>query len=300
LLNIQAVPTPPGGECFLLTGRSSSQLLVAGFGFCGGETARQIQSARSGRGLDYILLTHSHYDHVGGAPAVKALFPEAVVAGSPIAGEIFARKGAQRLMRDLDRRAALLSGIPGQDMTDSLRIDKAVSEGDVLNTADFTVPAIEAPGHTRCCTSFYIPEEELLLGCETLGVVVRYPEVVPGMLVSFGDTLRAISAPRPSPPPPRAQPHGGGTAGVFAPLLRRFPRGRAAYGGLYPAPPPRWRHRDRDCPALQGGISTPPTCQHPALPAFDANTNAMIPRLLAEMGLTPRQRSAICESVFAS
>ena len=55
-----------GGEGFLFVSENTTFLLDDGFSFCGNALVDNIKKVLGDRGLDYILLTHSHYDHVGG------------------------------------------------------------------------------------------------------------------------------------------------------------------------------------------------------------------------------------------
>ena len=57
-----------GGDCFFIKGKGSNILVDSGFAFCAEEMINKIKSELKGEKLDYILLTHSHYDHAMGVP----------------------------------------------------------------------------------------------------------------------------------------------------------------------------------------------------------------------------------------
>jgi glyoxylase-like metal-dependent hydrolase (beta-lactamase superfamily II) len=67
---------------FLLDDGSTTILYDTGFGFTGDAIAQNIRAYLGERNLDYIFLTHSHYDHALGSAYVLRHYPDAkVVAG---------------------------------------------------------------------------------------------------------------------------------------------------------------------------------------------------------------------------
>ncbi len=77
--------------------------------------------------LDYLLATHSHYDHAGDIPALKTAFPEMTVLKA---------KGESRI------------ATPGTELV----------EGDEIEFGDTKIRAISVPAHTNYCLSFLIDE----------------------------------------------------------------------------------------------------------------------------------------------
>ena len=59
-----------------------------------------------GRKLDYIMLTHSHYDHAGALTEYRKAFPEARVIASGKTASVFERDGARRVIKELSDAAA--------------------------------------------------------------------------------------------------------------------------------------------------------------------------------------------------
>ena len=87
---------------------------------------------RKNLNLDYILATHSHYDHAGDISSLLEVFPKAIVLKP---------KGETRI------------SVPAQE----------VSEGDKVEFGDLTINIISVPAHTNYCISYLI-EQNLFVG----------------------------------------------------------------------------------------------------------------------------------------
>ncbi|MDR0423972.1 MAG: MBL fold metallo-hydrolase [Clostridiales Family XIII bacterium] len=183
-----------GGECFLVSDGSAAFLVDTGYAFCAEETVGNIEKALGGRGLDYILITHSHYDHVGGLERIKRRWPSARTAASRHAADIFARDGARQLMRSLDATAAEQKGCApaAYDYTEGLAADIIVGEGDELKAGGMTAGVMNTPGHTRCSVNYYFKEADIMALSETNGVRISREIVTPAFVVAYRISLEAI------------------------------------------------------------------------------------------------------------
>ena len=185
-LKITDVRVVPGDSAFLIDDGKTAVLYDTGFAFTGSALADNIQKVLGQRSLDYILLTHSHYDHALGSAYVKKAYPCAKVVAGAYAGKIFRKPSARAVMRELDRKAAEKYGITDyEDRIDALRVDISVKDGDVLACGDLRFTVIELPGHTRCSIGFYLEEKKLFLGTETLGVYFGENTYLPSYLVGY-------------------------------------------------------------------------------------------------------------------
>lgn len=192
-LKITDMRIHPGDAGYLIDDGEHSILYDTGFGFTGERMAQKVKEALGDRKLDYIFLTHSHYDHVLATPFVLRLYPDAKVVAGEYATKIFAKDSAKELMRKLDKDAALEVGITEyEDLVDGLKVDIAVKEGDKIKVGDMEFEVIALPGHTRCSIAFYSKERKLLLGSETMGVYNGEDDVLPFYLVSFQMALDSI------------------------------------------------------------------------------------------------------------
>ena len=187
ITDVRAVP----GDCaFLLDDGKTAVLYDTGFAFTGPTIAENIKKALGSRPLDYILLTHSHYDHVLAAPYITKVYPKAKVIAGEYVAQIFQRPSAKAVMRELDRKAAEIHGVTDyENLVDRLKVDITVQDGSCFRCGDFLFTAIALPGHTKCSFGFYLPEHKLLLGSETLGVYFGKGTYLPFFLVGYQLTL---------------------------------------------------------------------------------------------------------------
>ena len=133
--DVRAVP----GDCaFLLDDGKTAVLYDTGFGFTGSKIAENIQRALGTRSLDYILLTHSHYDHVLATPYITSVYPNAKVIAGEYVAQIFQRPSAKVIMRELDRKAAIKHEMADyEDLIDDLNVDITVKDGDRFSVEIF-------------------------------------------------------------------------------------------------------------------------------------------------------------------
>jgi len=192
-LKIIDVRALPGDSAFLLDDGKTSILYDTGYAFTGYKIAENIKKELGSRPLDYIFLTHSHYDHALGSVYISKYYPYAKVAAGEYAAKIFNKESARAVMRDLDKKAAAGNGVyEYEDLIDDLKVDIPVNDGDVIAAGDMDFEVISLPGHTRCSIGFYLRENKLLLSSETLGVYYTDKTVMPSYLIGYDTTLESI------------------------------------------------------------------------------------------------------------
>lgn len=182
-----------GGEAMLIVTPKVSILVDSGFGFCGNQLVENIKKVLNGRKLDFIFLSHSHYDHVLGSPYCKREWPDAQIVTTEYALNVMRKESARATMKKLNGFAARIFKVTEyEDLTDNLTADVLVKEGDIVQAGEFTFKVLEFPGHTRDSIGFYDEKEKFLLSCETNGVYVGNDEMVPQYLVGYQVTLDSM------------------------------------------------------------------------------------------------------------
>lgn len=169
-------------------------LVDSGFGFCGQQMVERVERHLNGRALDFILLTHSHYDHVLGSAWALRRWPGAKVIASGYCAKILSKPSALQTMAEMDEAARIYyDGAPvSQDYFADLRVDETLEDGEETSLNGLRMRCVALPGHTRCSVGFYFPDSRLLLGYETLGVYTGGERVIPSYLVGFAMTVASI------------------------------------------------------------------------------------------------------------
>ncbi len=192
-ITITDVRVNPGDAAFLIDDGKTAIMYDSGFAFTGYGVADKIKNILGERKLDYIFLTHSHYDHALGSAYALKYWPDAKVVAGEYATKIFAKPTAKAVMRDLDRKFAEKCGITEyEDLIDDLKVDIPVSDGDIIRAGDMEFTVVNLPGHTKCSIGYYCEKEKLLLSCETIGVYNGSDDVVPSYLVGYDMTIDSI------------------------------------------------------------------------------------------------------------
>lgn len=192
-LTVTDVRSLPGDAAFLIDNGETTILYDTGFGFTGARIADNIRGKLGTRSLDYIFLTHSHYDHALGCATIRQQFPTATVVASGYAKHIFEKPSAKAVMLEMDRKAAIQYGLTAvPSFPADIQVDLPVEDGDVICCGDLHFTVVALPGHTRCSAGFYCPEAKLLLGTETLGVCFGKDTYLPSFLVGYEMALASF------------------------------------------------------------------------------------------------------------
>lgn len=182
----------PGDSAYLILTDTTAILYDSGFAFTGYALADKIKNILGERKLDYIFLTHSHYDHCLGSAYVKNAYPGAIIVAGCHTAEVFARPHAIAKMRELDNAHAKHYGIGEYEFKgDALCVDLVVEEGAEITCGDLKFRVYEFPGHTKCSIGFYEITNKLLLSSETLGIY-HGDGILPICLTGYGDALLSI------------------------------------------------------------------------------------------------------------
>ena len=192
-LKITDVRVQQGDSAFLIDDGTTSILYDTGFGFTGFAVADNIRKQLGDRSLDYIFLTHSHYDHALGSAYILRRYPEAKVVAGVYAADIFKREGAKKVMKELDAKFAARCGVTDYEFLGvELRVDIAAKDGDIIDTGSMSFKVLDLPGHTKCSVGFYCEERSLMLSSETIGVYDGGEIIVPSYLVGYQMSLDSI------------------------------------------------------------------------------------------------------------
>lgn len=188
------VTSGSGGESILVFGSEKTLLYDCGMAYCGRYTVENIRNKLAEKGrdtLDIIILSHSHYDHMGALPYIRQAFPEALVYAGEKAASIFQKPSARELMKKLGTSARDLF-MPGSDediLVDGISVDVILKDGDEISLGDISVRAMETKGHTDCSMSYAFEPARLLFASESTGLLEGRHYVHTPFLKDCGDAI---------------------------------------------------------------------------------------------------------------
>lgn len=150
---ISAVLGPVGTNCYTVVNMANKDAVIIDPADSGEHIAAMIEE----QGLipRAILLTHGHFDHCMGVPKLKEVYPDIPV--------IIGEKDASWLENP---ELNLAKPFIGSDFT--LKADRTVKDGEVLEFLRTKIHCIEIAGHTPGGICYYFPEEKLLFDGDTL------------------------------------------------------------------------------------------------------------------------------------
>ena len=209
---IKRVTAGSGGEVLLITGKDKAAVIDCGMAYCGENLATRIRGELGDRPLDYAILSHTHYDHIGGLPYLRLIWPDLISFGAAYGKNILEKESALKQI-ELISKAAWKKYADGKAeqkvLMDGLGIDRIVYEGDVISLGGRELHVFETPGHTNCSLTFLLEPDRILFPSETLGVYAGDGRMITGMLKSYSETIASIGKCRMIPARHIISPHFG-------------------------------------------------------------------------------------------
>jgi len=195
----------------LLLGDKFTALFDCGMAHCADKTIQNVKNALQGRPLDYLFITHTHYDHIGALPFFRKEWQSLRLVTSQKGAEVLLKDTPRRVIRELSIVAIneYNAKVDTSYSDDNFHADVIVKEGDVISLGDFSVKTLETPGHTKDTLSYFIPELEILIASETTGVLLPDSTIYPPYLTSFYDTVSSIEKCKKMPYKYLSLPHYG-------------------------------------------------------------------------------------------
>ena len=140
-----------GTNCYLLINKDMNEAVIFDPGDEGERIIRYLE--REGVTPAAILLTHGHFDHIMGVPALVEHYHIPV----------YAHEQEQEILKSEALNACAMIGAHI-----SLTADKPVKDGDVIEAAGVSILVLYTPGHTKGGVSYYIKALDAVVCGDTL------------------------------------------------------------------------------------------------------------------------------------
>lgn len=159
---------------YVVTGDGGSCMIDCGVNLYGPLYRRTLDEILGdARRLTWLLLTHSHYDHLGAMPYLKRQLPDLKTAGARRVDELLSRESVRAHMHQLSEvQRPLYRDIVGDEdvRLEAVPLDRCLEDGDELTVGGFACRVMAVPGHTRDSLAYWFPELGALFPGEAVGV----------------------------------------------------------------------------------------------------------------------------------
>lgn len=130
--------------------------------------------------IQYLILTHAHFDHICGVPGLLKAYPNLKIVASPIAAKVLAKEkvvagffAEDKAVVDSLLKVGMIKEYDSFQTPSTINVDMIMNEGDVLDLGDgcklsFTL----TPGHSPCSMSCYLSQGEVLFPGDVFGFVI--------------------------------------------------------------------------------------------------------------------------------
>ncbi len=182
---------------YVVMGDAGSAMIDCGLNILGPQYLASLRTLMGDEeNLEFLFLTHSHYDHLGAAPYLRRNIRGLKIGGHEKIEALLAKESVRNRMASLSEiQRAFFPDVGGDDVSFApLSLDLKFSGGERISPAGVHCEVYSAPGHTADSLAYFFPEIGALFPGESIGV----PEGRDGagvqveFLSSYDDYLKTI------------------------------------------------------------------------------------------------------------
>ena len=172
--------------------------------------------------LDFIFLTHSHFDHLGGIPALRAHYADLQVIGGPQTSELLSDTGFVEHCYEKNlvyaEAAQVKLGMDKKQWCEAIRIDRIMGDGDLLQIGDdVEVKLLSSPGHSVDCVAYFVQPDGVLACGEALGSYAGRDKVASCFSADFESYIGSLQKLSGLDVQALCLPHSGAISGEMVP-----------------------------------------------------------------------------------
>lgn len=194
--NVYQIVTPASTHCLV----SGEKIAIVDTGLAALEQPLLEELAGmlgSDRSLDYVFLTHSHFDHIGAFPILKRFFSNLkLYASSPTAELLKDKNYLQYLYRRNAECATAFDvtlSLSEQEWISLISVDHVVADGDTIELGDgVIVKVVSCPGHTKEQLAYFVPSDNAIAGGEAFGFYNGRDKNYPAFTSSYKEYIESL------------------------------------------------------------------------------------------------------------
>jgi len=147
--------------------------------------------------IRYLIILHTHYDHLGMAPYLVREWPWLRVVVSKVGASVLTNQRALQAIEDynnsfLDRENLREELGPLNLAEQGFPVHMSVEEGMEISLGDrVKLPVIEVPGHSVCSIALFFPREYCLFPSDSIGALTE-ERILPMGSSNYDDFQRSI------------------------------------------------------------------------------------------------------------
>ena len=142
---------PVSANTYIVTDDATGETAVIDAGACTNELLDKLK----GKNVRYILLTHGHYDHILGVPALKA----------HTGAEVLIHKADADCFWDAEKSLASFDHLFSQT---PMKADRLLSDGEEIHLGETVLSVLHTPGHTKGGVCYIDYQDRLIFSGDTL------------------------------------------------------------------------------------------------------------------------------------
>jgi glyoxylase-like metal-dependent hydrolase (beta-lactamase superfamily II) len=158
------------------------------------ENISRVLAATSGEGsgIHNLLLTHSHWDHVGGSFYLQSKFGFDVFASARTV-ELLQKPKVIHTIDRLNQKYKKMVSDTSDRVFDQLTDLHQLHEGDRIPVdKECYFEVFLVPGHTKCSTAYLLQPQKILFPGDSVGVVERDRSIKPMFLSSYTNYVQSL------------------------------------------------------------------------------------------------------------
>jgi len=151
--------------------------------------------------LQYLIISHAHFDHVCGIPGLKKAFPNLRILASEAAARVLGKTKVLTgffsedadLEKNLRDKGQVMKAVSKPEPPITIKVDMVITEGHKLDLGRGTILYFSLlPGHSPCSMSAYLPLEQVLFPADCGGYPISEDTIFPMYFAGYEDYVTGL------------------------------------------------------------------------------------------------------------